>query len=156
MKYFGWDYWQESLLGENFERPIGTSSWRSLRHDYLCGYDWANVISPAVHTKLLCSPFPDSDNSIVQMRKLDSGAVFLRLNQSVERTDVVELAYLKRLLYPALYPGGSIFAVNQIKANNTAGFLPRCRWELCPIDEDEIETSNGAVVFRHPRRIAEG
>lgn len=147
MKYFGWDYWQDALLRETIPQPENGMNDQA-KYEYLCGYDWANVLSKHMKESLCSKPHQSFDPNILETKSTETGGLFLRLNIEIERTDVAEMACLKRLLYPVLFPGGSIFTTRIQDAYHSAGFLPRAGWELCPIDEDEIIIDGNVAIIR--------
>lgn len=118
---------------------------------YLCGAEWANVLSPKTLQFIFQESLTKTDLNAVSIELLGNGGAAVVLKKDIAATDVNDLATVKRLLYPALLPGG-----RSIKKKNFFDLTtfcspekPRLRWESIPVFEYEIIETEDTIVYRH-------
>lgn len=145
MHFFG-----TGLVMKNLPEDIRFDyEWR--KNYYLIGAEWFNVLSgiQAAHIPDLmekASGFTD-----VRVEKLENGSVIAQSEADILETDIPQLTSLKKLLYPALYPGCREIMLKNLFDRKYMSVMtkPRAEWERAPIFEDEIEVTDDSVIFRH-------
>jgi hypothetical protein len=151
MKYFGMDPVTDD---SHLDAGVSEQEWYSTY--YLCGIEWANIISPlaAQHIPNLLEDASTVPN--VCVKQMENGSFFLRSSKPIDQVDVSDLLPMKRLVYPALYPDGSIIPIRHLVLSEKTvfsdfflGTCPRSNWAIIPMLENEIETVYTDLVFRH-------
>ncbi len=138
-------YFRERDLPQDNEAPEDCSPRYWNRVSYLSGCAWANVLSPMAQKRIGFGSLKPVENEMFYIEKLSSDGVFVRLNNSAAFVDVDDLKNLKHYLYPALYPGKSVWPI-QHKILSVARF-PRSRWEMVPLLSNEISIRDGYITF---------
>lgn len=119
---------------------------------YLCGVEWANVISPRARKHLPNIISESARETKVFAEELGHGSMLLRSQKPVDEYDVEDALLLKKLVSPALYPGCSQFSLKRLFDKNANNFslrsFPRCDWAIVPIFEDEISIVGSLLIFR--------
>lgn len=119
---------------------------------YLCGVEWANVISPLARKHIPQLISEAAITKTVAVEEVNSGAILLKSQNEITQFDIDDSTVLKQLVQDALYPGGSEFSVkkmldlNSIKQNCAA--LPRHNWAIVPVLEEEIEIVGSKIILR--------
>ena len=111
---------------------------------YLNNYAWATVISPITQALLTQDNKLMESNASLSIEHLSNSSLCVSLRKPIDQVDVADLAIVKKLLYPAMYPGKRDFTINCDPIHR-----PRSYWELLPIDEDEITIQGGKVIYHH-------
>lgn len=119
---------------------------------YLCGVEWANVISPRArfHLPNLRSDANQREN--IAVKELNGGAVLLQSMKPIGSYNVSDALSLKGVVMNALYPGGTEISLRQLftKSVDSCTLLsaPRNDWSIIPVLEEEIEIVGLSLVFR--------
>ena len=118
---------------------------------YSLGVDWFHIVSPLqqCHIPNLLDAakfYPD-----VLCQKLNRGGILLRSCKKLSNVDIDDFIPIKKLLYSALFPGGSKIIFRDFFSFNFRGDIkPRNKWEYIPIFADEITIEKrGIIHFRH-------
>ena len=116
---------------------------------YLKEVEWMNIVSPLTQTHLQNHisnmNVPDS----VLVKEMNGGGLLVGARKSIKEYDISDALALKRLLYPALYPGLSSYTLRDLfrerdrykgcKENWGLGKYPRSDWAIVPVFEEEIK-----------------
>ena len=114
---------------------------------FLTRTEWCNCISPGTVSNWLPElEVKASQNQAVQVESLRNGAVMVYLKQPISTTDVKELAHIRRILYPALYPSGIGVRLEGLCDRENPVLLRRF-WERIPIWPEEISIRDNMIVF---------
>ena len=132
-----------STIDQDMPERIRPCNWNQVA--YLCGFEWANVLSPYARKKMDPLLMQKHKDDTIGIEILPNRGAFIHLNMPIDSVDVDELLKLKRFLYPALYPGKS--AIPAIWGFNPAQSFPRSRWERVPFFPEEIKVENGYIIF---------
>ena len=142
--YFrGYDMLDKSHL----EADCGISEWYPTY--YLKEVEWMNIVSPLAEAHLENHigniKVPDS----VLLERLQGGGLLVGSRKDIDEYDISDALELKRLLYPALYPGLSSYTLRDLfrerdrykgcKENWGLGKYPRSDWAIVPVFEEEIK-----------------
>lgn len=138
MRYFGNP--PSAMTDEERRRSI---------YEYLCGVEWGNLVSSSIRPKLTAQEKKISTTQGVKQINLENGSTFIHLEKPINQVGVQELALVKQLLYPALFPGESEFVIATTFSPEATRFSLRRLWENVPVSEDEITISSGKIVFHH-------
>lgn len=80
-----------------------------------------------------------------------AAAPLVKSNKSVEKFDVDDSLNLKRLLYPALFPGGCSFSLRRLfekdVVNAFMASFPRSDWANVPVFDEEISIVGTDLVI---------
>lgn len=114
---------------------------------YLCGAEWANILSPRIVKRINLSK---ADLSAVSVESLSNGGAAVVLKKEIADTDVCDLSKVKQLLYPALLHGERIVKKKDFFNMKAFSFgtKPRLRWERIPIFENELIETESAIIYR--------
>lgn len=114
---------------------------------YLCGIEWANIISASVQKRLPNLSKDAADHPNIIHEELPNGSVFLGLAKPILSVSPVDLLALRDLVDDVLYPGCSIrYDLSEMRKHNDL-YCPRYMWEIVPIREDDIIIENGILHF---------
>lgn len=118
---------------------------------YLLGSEWFNVVSPLARAHL-SDVYPEEDERYT-IEKMSSGALIVQAKASIVDYDVDDALPIKKLLYPALYPGSLILPLKKLLFPGTDKFVfdifPRREWEIIPLLSDEVKIVGSSLVFSH-------
>ena len=99
---------------------------------------WSNILSPQVRSLLpIALPSAPIGSNV---EKLRTGALRVSLDRRISETTLEGLKQIKKYLYPALFPGLSIFSKDNVG---------RWYWQNVPVLDDEIKIAGDKVVFTH-------
>lgn len=116
-------------------------------YHYLCGIEWANVISASVQERLPNLSEDAADHPNIIHEALPNGSVFLGLAKPILSVTPVDLLALRDLVDDVLYPGCSInYDLSEMRNHNDL-YCPRYMWEIVPMREDDIIIENGILHF---------
>jgi|GEM_PF-3979145 hypothetical protein len=150
MKYFGMTEvdWEEVGDHSHLEFNCHPKEWYPFY--YLCGLEWANVIS-----NLTLSHLPSKTIKAIEGSPLfvfvqqPCGNVFIQFKMDVLDLEACDLAILKQLLYPALFPGRAEFPLLKTQQLVMPWVFPRSSWEIVSIFPEELEIVNSKILFQH-------
>ena len=117
---------------------------------FLEGVEWFNLIGPRAAHHL-----PDlaaKDSPEMQIQRLPWGSWCARAKTGILNVDVTDLIPIKRVLYPALYPGHHTFG-REIQMDPkifTTGQKLRSMWEQVPVFPEELTVTDTEIIFCHP------
>lgn len=125
--------------------------WYPTYHIY--GVEWANIISPLVQTHLDVPVLLSAAEPGVSIQLLSSGAILVGSKKDIDQYDVEDGVNLKRLLYPALYPGHRCISLKEIFPKDGSKpvieWFPRYDWSIVPVFREEIYVVASHLVFSH-------
>ena len=78
---------------------------------------------------------------------LRNGSIIVSLKKPIVKTDVEDLANIRRLLYPALYPSGICVRLEGL-CDKEHPVLLRRFWERIPIWPEEITIRDNLVIVQ--------
>lgn len=120
------------------------------RYAYLCGAEWGNVLSAKLLERLPPQGLEAANPAAIEVKLLPNGAASVKLRKDIRETDVADLAEVKRLLYPALYPGERRVEKKYLTTDGRfCTALPRRHWERVPIFPEEIIETEDAIIYRY-------
>lgn len=119
------------------------------RYLYFCGAEWFNLL-----TSLQMSHIPNfSDQSVAQnnvaVEKMANGSVTVGSKKPITEFEPLDLMPIRKLLYPALYPGTSVIPVDVLLNPSMYAFMTKFRqqWEVISIFDDEISIEDHFLKF---------
>lgn len=118
---------------------------------YLPGSEWFNVVSPLVRTHLPNLYPGQGEGYTIEM--IGAGSLVVQSNTNITGYDVDDARILKKLLYPALYPGCRVFSLRKMLHPGDEKFIlkmcPRSAWEIIPIFDEEMKIIGPELAFVH-------
>lgn len=119
------------------------------RYLYFCGAEWFNLLTPRQMSHL--SNFPDlcEAQNNVAVEKMANGSVAIGSKKPITEFEPLDLMPIRKLLYPALYPGASAIPLDVLLNPCLYAFMAKFRpqWEMIPIFEDEISIEEKYLRF---------
>jgi len=110
------------------------------RERYLLNVGWATVLSSSAAKLLNMQALLCNSTVDVSTETLNSGALAIVLNCDAGRVKMGDLKVIRKMVYPALLPGGMIF--------NKDTLFRKC-WETVPILDEEISIDGQLVKIAH-------
>lgn len=146
MRYFAEPYGRD---GSHEEVGLEPSEWYPFY--YLCGIEWANIVSPLAQTHLIEQSIYSCTHEECITESLNCGSLLVKSAKPIAEFGVNDLLLLKRHLYPALYPGKSSIPLSFLFRKETNNFFrasfPRSNWANIPILDGEISIIGSDLVF---------
>lgn len=119
-------------------------------YEYLCGAEWANILSKRAQKHLPYSVLSGAADDWADIEVLPNKSAIVKLKKDIEKIDVADLANMKRFLYPALVPGELVVEKSFMFPNSRFLMVhPRPRWERIAIFSDEIIETKELLIYRH-------
>ena len=115
---------------------------------FLTRTEWYNCISSGTISNWLPEIVEKaSKNNAVKVEMLRNGSIIVSLKKPIVKTDVEDLANIRRLLYPALYPSGICVRLEGL-CDKEHPVLLRRFWERIPIWPEEITIRDNLVIVQ--------
>lgn len=151
MRYFGCN-----LMHDFSHEEMGLKETEWYPTYYLCGVEWANVISPLAATHVPQLKAEDNLQPDIQIKSLNSGGILVASKRPINEFDVSHLRTMKELVYPALYPGRSAITFSSLFFEDMQGHchfnymnFPREDWANVPMLDHEIDVVSTCLVYSH-------
>ena len=111
---------------------------------YLIGTEWLNILSPTTARYLgyteLCS------TEEISVEYLEQGQISVSYNCDILAYDIPQAKAIKRILYDALYPGGTLYIPFEREL-----ITPRQNWGIVPVFPEEIRRYKYNILVAHKR-----
>ena len=115
----------------------------------VCGIEWANIISPLAQTHLNVLNILQTQQNNLDIRQISGGTLLVKSTKPIEKYTVNDAKMIKRILLPALYPGGWSISLKKIFKNDCpVQFRPRFNWAIVPVFKEEISVLGTDLIFR--------
>lgn len=132
--------------GSHEENNCTKNEWYSTY--YIPGVEWFNIISPLAKTHLSEIPFAQPT---IAAERLSGGGLAIGSTKSILAFDVRDALELKKLVYPALFPGMRTISLRTLFqdeiAQKSMSVFPRSNWALIPVFEEEVDVVYTNLVF---------
>lgn len=112
---------------------------------YLCGVEWANLISPRTQQHFPSVADMAFERQTVACRMLEGGGLMLKSRKGIQTFEAEDASCMKQMVQDGLYPGGREFVLREYMHYGT---LPRHNWAIVPVEEDEVTVLGTTLVFR--------
>lgn len=148
-----WDYFGRDGCVDDSHLDTNCTEKEWYRTYYLPGVEWMNIVSPLAASHLSMLNSQDSGANGVVVKPLSGGGVLIGADICIGAYCVSDARRLKKLLYPALYPGRNHVPLSWLFAKDEIGEsmerLPRDDWAIVPVFDDEIKIASTYLVYEH-------
>lgn len=147
MSYFG-----QNCGGDGSYNYSGQKANEWYRTYYICGIEWANIISPRakVHIGGITRDSKEFDH--IECQEIENGSIMLGSKKPIDTFDVDDAALLKKLVHRGLYPGCTQFPLRDLfptgAVRNSFTAYPRRDWAVVPVLENEVSIIGSTLVIR--------
>lgn len=148
MRYFG-----KIIYMDGSDSQFGCSPKEWYRTYYLCGVEWANILSPltATHFNRYSLSQISTIDKVVITQKTNAGTISVKSQKQITDYSFEDAILLKKILEPALFPGRTSVPLRGLfpRQNESRIFewCPRYDWALIPIEKQEIEIVGSDIVY---------
>ena len=150
MKYFGERGIEYEKVGDKSHLEFNCHPKEWYPFYYLCGVQWANVLSRLTLAHLPSKAIKELEESpLFAFEQQACGSVYIQFNMDVLALEASDLAILKQLLYTALFPGRAEFPLLKTRQAIMPWAFPRSSWETVSVFPEELEITNSRIIFQH-------
>lgn len=148
MRYFGRNGMTD---GSHLDMDMVAREWYPSY--YLSGVEWFNILSPLCRAHIPEVTATKELPKGVVGEELCGGGLLLRSAKTISDYDVADALQLKKLVYPALYPGRSHIPLRGLFSNDPYRFFavnyPRSNWAIIPVLDSEVYIVGTDLVFSY-------
>lgn len=146
------DYFGENCNcdGSHIEKHTTPQEWYYTY--YLCGIEWANIISPITLSHIPKLRNTTANDARIIISQLEGGSILIMSAKEICSYDIDDALLLKSHVEDALYPGMKEYPIGSMYEKNDGEYywdsLPRHDWAIVPVYNDEVEIIGSSLVFR--------
>lgn len=144
-------YFRNLLYSDGSHSQLGYAPTEWYPTYYLCGVEWANIISPLTSLHLAhFLPKHDQINDVL-IRETRCKSTIVKAACPISEYCYDDAVHVKRVLEPALFPGRTIIPLRGLfprqNESRVYEWCPRFDWAIVPMEQEEIEIIGSDLVY---------